>query len=49
MNKLEIKGLIGTGILLLILFILGFYGVEKHKSSMNIYSEEDVLISKEVD
>ncbi len=48
MNKTEIKGLIGAGVLLLILFILGFYGAEEHKNSMNIMTEDDVQITEEV-
>ena len=47
MDRTEIKGLIGVGILLTVLFILGFYGAENHKNSMNILTEDDVSISKE--
>ena len=42
MEKKELKGLIATGVLLLGLFILGFYGAESHKEDMNILSSEEV-------
>ncbi len=48
MDKKELKGLLGAGILLLGLFILGFYGAETHKESLNILSEEKVpIVDKE--
>jgi len=43
-KKKELKGLLGAGILLLALFILGFYGAETHKESLNILSEEEISI-----
>jgi len=47
MDKKELKGLLGAGILLLGLFILGFYGAETHKESLNILSEEVPIVDKE--
>ena len=46
MNNIDIKSLTVTIILLFIFFILGFYGVEKHKKTLNILSEDNVSISK---
>ncbi len=49
MEKKELKGLIATGILLIGLFILGFYGAESHKEDMNILSSEEISQTEKTD